>query len=88
MNVEESWKEEDSLTLEQRRARYRSSKYYTLSDVPTWQEYGIANVSNEEKSEHAVNENLNNKISLWQGDITTLEIDAGIYFKYINKNTK
>ncbi|XP_043256660.1 macro domain-containing protein CT2219-like isoform X2 [Colletes gigas] len=60
-------------------------KYYkggvtTLDRVPTWAEYWRKNKTNIglltlEKVE-PVDEEIANKVSMWQGDITSLEIDA------------
>lgn len=56
----------------------------SLSDILTWPEYYAKNKdridekysSEGERSKTEINENLNNKVCIWQGDITCLEIDA------------
>ncbi|KAG6797339.1 hypothetical protein HZU73_07409 [Apis mellifera caucasica] len=60
-------------------------KYYkgiinTIDEIPTWFQYWNKNKTNInmidlEKIEK-INEEMANKISIWQGDITSLEIDA------------
>ncbi|BES89199.1 A1pp [Nesidiocoris tenuis] len=59
------------------------------SEVPTWESYYVANAQRlssmlsqlrengkDQNLEHAPNKDLANKVSLWRGDITKLEIDA------------
>ncbi|CAC5405044.1 MACROD [Mytilus coruscus] len=78
------------MPLEEKRNIYKCrNKYNTLEDVQTWEEYysenkdkllkKIAKKSNLGKSHgerREVRPDLNKKVSLWRGDITTLEIDA------------
>ena len=48
----------------------------TLEEIPTWAEQSKKVSSGERKSNIQPNCEINSKISLWQGDITTLEIGA------------
>lgn len=76
------------MSLEEKRQQYRGGKYTELSSVPTWVEYFVKNRSRLISQMHTdfsisvpvekeeVDSALNDKVSLWQGDITTLEIDA------------
>lgn len=68
-----------SMPLEEKRKYYKGN-YVTLDDIPTWVEYWKTNQGNIgaltlEKVEK-VDEQIAKKVSLWQGDITLLEIDA------------
>ena len=64
------------MSVEEKRRWYKCSKNYTvLSAIPTWTELATQTEANV-KSDHAVREDLNRKISTFQGDITSLEIDA------------
>ncbi|XP_071162113.1 ADP-ribose glycohydrolase MACROD2-like [Mytilus edulis] len=78
------------MPLEEKRQIYKCrNKYNTLEEVQTWEEYysenkvkllkKVAKKSNLGKSHgerREVRPDLNKKVSLWRGDITTLEIDA------------
>ncbi|XP_073247803.1 uncharacterized protein [Porites lutea] len=82
------WSKFDDLPLEEKRQLYRcGTNFVTLKDIPSWTEYRKDNLyaiygrkaqsgKTPEKPSFAVNELLNEKVSLWQGDITSLEIDA------------
>ena len=51
----------------------------TLDKIPTWTEFWKNNKSNIETTTEnieTVDSELANKVSLWQGDITSLEVDA------------
>ncbi|KAL0114376.1 hypothetical protein PUN28_011562 [Cardiocondyla obscurior] len=67
-----------SMSSEEKRNFYKG-KVTTLDQTPTWLEYWNKNNSNitrtVEKVEE-VDEALAKKVSMWQGDITSLEIDA------------
>lgn len=68
-----------AMPVEEKR-RYYKSKVVTLDKIPTWLEYWTKNrdiISNatHEKVE-IVDNDLTRKISIWEGDITSLEIDA------------
>lgn len=66
------------MPAEEKRSFYKGS-VTTLEQIPTWPEYWDKNKSSIartlEKSEE-VDEQLARKVSMWQGDITSLEIDA------------
>ncbi|CAH1792039.1 unnamed protein product [Owenia fusiformis] len=67
------------MPIEEKRKHYRCREHYkVLKDVPTWNEYFHKNITEKTnkgpKSE--VSSALNDKVSIWQGDITQLEIDC------------
>ncbi|XP_064604037.1 ADP-ribose glycohydrolase MACROD2-like [Liolophura sinensis] len=71
------------MSKEEKRKLYKcGSKYTSHEDIPTWPEYFMANQEKhrisvrKHNSSIKVNPKLNSKVSLWQGDITRLEIDA------------
>ncbi|BFZ11609.1 hypothetical protein BsWGS_14648 [Bradybaena similaris] len=66
-----------SMDLQSKRKLYRGS-YVTLGDIKTWPDYFNEDLKQKSTAEKEVevNNDLNQKISLFQGDITTLEIDA------------
>lgn len=74
------------MPLDEKRELYRCGKdFVTLESILPWSEYLRENVhtifrkkrdKKTEKPSFEVNEGLNEKISLWRGDITTLEIDG------------
>lgn len=79
------WSKFDDFPLDEKRKLYRCGKdYVTLKNIPTWSEYLQENSyaiykrkgKTKEKPLFDVNETLNEKVSLWQGDITSLEVDA------------
>lgn len=65
-------------SVEEKRKLYRCGiNYVTLSDIPTWTEYFEENgMKANQKSSAVPNELLNSKVSIFTGDITTLEIDV------------
>ncbi|KAM9741518.1 ADP-ribose glycohydrolase MACROD1 isoform 2-T2 [Menidia menidia] len=70
------WKETKelliSLPVNERRAYYRTSGSVPLDDIPAW----TSTAGGSEPSRYQRNEKLDQKISLYSGDITKLEIDA------------
>ena len=67
--------------LQLKRAHYACGESYVeLKDIPTWSEWLKQNASQVDfglfPPKVKPNVALNNIVSLWQGDITTLEIDA------------
>ncbi|KAL6266820.1 hypothetical protein P5V15_003650 [Pogonomyrmex californicus] len=63
---------------EEKRSFYKGD-VTTLDQIPTWPEYWNKNKSNITKTVEKiekVDEVLAKKVSIWQGDITSLEIDA------------
>ncbi|KAM8809330.1 ADP-ribose glycohydrolase MACROD2 [Eudromia elegans] len=76
------WREEKErllkMTLEERRKEY-SRQYVPLKDIPTWMEdIKSKNESDDEntKEEAQGKRSLSEKVSLYRGDITLLEVDA------------
>eukprot|EP01098_Paradermamoeba_levis_P010617 TRINITY_DN446_c0_g1_i4.p1 TRINITY_DN446_c0_g1~~TRINITY_DN446_c0_g1_i4.p1 ORF type:complete len:350 (-),score=55.68 TRINITY_DN446_c0_g1_i4:149-1075(-) len=72
------WAREEALTLEERRARY-SKKFVTLDDIPTWSQYFQTNLKNVPPGVaplYPPDEDLNNRVSIYWGNIVTLELDA------------
>nr|QSG73582.1 ADP-ribose glycohydrolase MACROD2 [Alvinella pompejana] len=65
------------MPISEKRKIYKT-QYVTLDSVPTWPEYYKKNLeaSKVKPSKEPVDEALNSKVSLWCGDITTLEIDC------------
>ncbi|XP_062851026.1 ADP-ribose glycohydrolase MACROD2 isoform X2 [Trichomycterus rosablanca] len=62
-----------SLTLEERRKEF--DHYLTLDKIQTWKEHTTGtDKGSEGKKEHPVS--LSDKVSLYKGDITELEVDA------------
>jgi len=67
----------DSLSLEEKRKMYAcGNKYVQLNSIPTWKKSEISEHNSQQSSSYEINSVLNDKISLFRGDITTLEIDA------------
>ncbi|CAN9515060.1 unnamed protein product [Ophioblennius macclurei] len=71
-----AWKEVKdylmSLSLEERRPLYRTSGYVPLDDIPVW----TPAAGGAESKNYPRNEKLDNKISVYSGDITKLEVGA------------
>ncbi|XP_013919346.1 PREDICTED: O-acetyl-ADP-ribose deacetylase MACROD2 [Thamnophis sirtalis] len=66
------------MTLEERRKEYVRD-YVPLKDIPTWKEEMKSQAqSDEENTNEAflLQKSLSEKVSLYRGDITVLEIDA------------
>lgn len=76
-SAEGDWKETKdfllSLSVKDRRQYYRTPSSVPLDDVKAWTPTAAAG---SEKSRYPRNEKLDQKISLYSGDITQLEIDA------------
>ncbi|XP_041653482.1 ADP-ribose glycohydrolase MACROD1 isoform X3 [Cheilinus undulatus] len=75
-SAEGEWKETKefllSLAVKDRRQYYRTSSSVPLEDIPLW----TPAAGGTGKPVHQRNEKLDQKISLYSGDITKLEIDA------------
>uniref|UniRef100_A0A8V0Z762 Macro domain-containing protein n=1 Tax=Gallus gallus TaxID=9031 RepID=A0A8V0Z762_CHICK len=76
------WREEKErllkMTLEERRKEYLR-EYVALKDIPTWmEEMRSKNESDGENAKEDVQgkRSLSEKVSLYRGDITLLEVDA------------
>ena len=67
------------MPLEEKRRQYKcGNKYKTLTDIKTWNQYSRANkiVNKFSASDFVFNREFNEKVSIFVGDITALEIDA------------
>ncbi|XP_035017816.1 ADP-ribose glycohydrolase MACROD1 isoform X1 [Hippoglossus stenolepis] len=75
-SAEGDWKETKdvllSLSVKDRRKHYRTSNFVPLDDIPVW----TPTAGGSEPSRYQRNEKFDQKISLYSGDITKLEIDA------------
>ncbi|XP_019121803.1 ADP-ribose glycohydrolase MACROD2 isoform X3 [Larimichthys crocea] len=73
------WKTEKDrllrLDLEVRRTEYRRQDFISLDKIPTWREENRSN-DEEEGKEQTGGGGLTDKVSLYKGDITVLEVDA------------
>ncbi|KAF8763474.1 ADP-ribose glycohydrolase MACROD1 like protein [Argiope bruennichi] len=68
-----------NMNLTEKRKEYCcKSSYVTVNDIPTWNEYSryIKTTQPYEASEYMKDESLNDKVSIFVGDITVLEVDA------------
>lgn len=66
------------MPLEEKRTYYKSG-VTTVDQIPAWPEYWEKNKSSIPKTlekTEKVEEVIAKKVSIWQGDITSLEIDA------------
>lgn len=66
------------MSPEEKKTFYKA-KVTILDQIPTWSEYWDKNKSNITKTVEKIekiDEALAKKVSMWQGDITSLEIDA------------
>ncbi|XP_060614419.2 ADP-ribose glycohydrolase MACROD1 isoform X1 [Anolis sagrei] len=75
------WKEAKSflkgLNNKQRREQYFTKDFIKLKQIPSWKEMAkSAKVKQPEESLYPKDNHLNEKISLFRGDITKLEVDA------------
>ncbi|XP_048586128.1 ADP-ribose glycohydrolase MACROD1 isoform X2 [Nematostella vectensis] len=80
------WREYSRKPLDEKRKRYKCGDHYVmLKDVLPWSKYHQENLyyfksriekGKEISKKHTVDIKLNDKVSLWTGDITALEIDA------------
>lgn len=67
------------MSLEEKRNHYQINAT-TLDQIMSWKDYWIKNKASISKTSvenpEKVDEALASKVSMWQGDITSLEIDA------------
>lgn len=74
------WKTEKERLLrldwEERRKDYRRQDFIPLDKIPTWREENIKANDKEEGKELTGGGGLSDKVSLYKGDITVLEVDA------------
>ncbi|XP_075043799.1 ADP-ribose glycohydrolase MACROD1 isoform X2 [Mixophyes fleayi] len=76
-----SWKEAKNylkgLNSKQRREHYAVKDYIKLKDIPTWKDTAKKTRAKQpEEVKFPKNKDLNEKISVFRGDITKLEVDA------------
>ncbi|CAG6017590.1 unnamed protein product [Menidia menidia] len=73
------WKTEKerllNLDWEEKRKEYRRQDYIPLERIPTWRE---ENIQSDKEEEKALTDGgkVSDKVSLYKGDITILEVDA------------
>lgn len=72
-----------SMSLEEKRKQYKNPNYKTLQDLPTWKEYAGRTALAPKipplqgcEIDASLNALLAEKITVFQGDITTLEVDC------------
>lgn len=70
----ENWIEPES--LEEKRKLYKCKKYFPLNDIPLWTDSSKKLKLKKVTPKYKPNTKINSKISIFQGDISTLEIDA------------
>uniref|UniRef100_A0A8C7FG37 Uncharacterized protein n=1 Tax=Oncorhynchus kisutch TaxID=8019 RepID=A0A8C7FG37_ONCKI len=75
----QGWQVEKSLTvlnmsLEERRKEYRRSEYVPLDQINTWKQ--SQSTEGERYTQRPWKDLLRDKVSLYKGDITILEVDA------------
>ncbi|KAH3847960.1 hypothetical protein DPMN_090296 [Dreissena polymorpha] len=80
MTIQEIKEKYLNMPLDEKRTKYKCKKYVTVNEIKPWQEHGLAVIekypAKDVAPKYEVDDELNKKISLWTGDITTLEIDA------------
>ncbi|XP_027862273.1 ADP-ribose glycohydrolase MACROD2 isoform X1 [Xiphophorus couchianus] len=73
------WKTEKERLLqldrEERRKEYRKG-FTQLDDIPTWREENRSRTKEDDEKELTAGGGLGDKVSLYKGDITVLEVDA------------
>ena len=64
------------MSLDDKRKIYKcGGNYIKLDDIPSWK-HAYTGKKNVVETDYKIDENLNDKVSTFVGDITTLEIDA------------
>lgn len=77
MEFEEDKNKYLKMNLKEKRATYHcTTSFVTLENIPTWTDYSAKVKKVQSSSELKKDEGLNNKVSIFVGDITALEIDA------------
>ncbi|XP_006771695.1 PREDICTED: O-acetyl-ADP-ribose deacetylase MACROD1 isoform X1 [Myotis davidii] len=80
LNTSTDWKEAKSflkgLSDKQREEHYFCQDFIRLKKVPTWKETAKGLTVKVEEPKYKKDKHLNEKISLFRGDITKLEVDA------------
>uniref|UniRef100_A0A8P0THB4 Mono-ADP ribosylhydrolase 1 n=1 Tax=Canis lupus familiaris TaxID=9615 RepID=A0A8P0THB4_CANLF len=80
LSTSTDWKEAKSflkgLTDKQREEHYFCRDFIRLKKIPTWKEMAKGVTAKVEEPKYKKDKQLNEKISLFRGDITKLEVDA------------
>ncbi|XP_035885529.1 ADP-ribose glycohydrolase MACROD1 isoform X2 [Phyllostomus discolor] len=80
LNTSTDWKEAKSflkgLSDKQREEHYFCQDFIRLKKVPTWKDTAKGSAAKVEEPKYKKDKHLNEKISLFRGDITKLEVDA------------
>ncbi|KAM8929524.1 LOW QUALITY PROTEIN: ADP-ribose glycohydrolase MACROD1 [Lycaon pictus] len=80
LSTSTDWKEAKSflkgLTDKQREEHYFCRDFIRLKKIPTWKEMAKGATAKVEEPKYKKDKQLNEKISLFRGDITKLEVDA------------
>ncbi|RXM95483.1 O-acetyl-ADP-ribose deacetylase MACROD2 [Acipenser ruthenus] len=64
-----------ALGLEERRKEY-GERYVPLEEIPTWKQQEKSKYKDDVEDSSVQTPSLSDKVSLYKGDITVLEIDA------------
>ncbi|GFU01334.1 ADP-ribose glycohydrolase MACROD1 [Nephila pilipes] len=77
MEFEEAKNKYLNMALKEKRTSYHcTTSFVTLEKIPTWTEYSTKVKKIQSSSEFKKDDRLNNKVSIFVGDITALEIDV------------
>jgi len=76
LSPKEMWDAEEALSEEERRARYKVDKIISAGDLPSWSSLVHQHSFPSQETPKEIDEKLNSKVSLWRGNIVSLEIDA------------
>nr|XP_020824072.1 O-acetyl-ADP-ribose deacetylase MACROD1 isoform X1 [Phascolarctos cinereus] len=80
LSTSTDWKEAKaflkSLSDKQREEHYFCRDFVKLKKIPTWKDMAKGATTKEEEPQYKKDKALNEKISLFRGDITKLEVDA------------
>lgn len=89
-----NWQQEKekllTIDINEKRTYYKSKKYFGLNDVPTWKQYALDKKLAEpipiltgNTIDQSKNGILADKISMFKGDITTLEVSYSFLKKMV-----
>ncbi|XP_066216074.1 ADP-ribose glycohydrolase MACROD1 isoform X5 [Saccopteryx leptura] len=88
LNTSTDWKEAKSflkgLSDKQREEHYFCQDFIRLKKIPTWKETAKGLTVKVEEPKYKKDKHLNEKISLFRGDITKLEVDAIVNAGYMS----
>ncbi|XP_022091316.1 O-acetyl-ADP-ribose deacetylase MACROD2-like isoform X2 [Acanthaster planci] len=65
-----------SLEEKAKEARWKLSTVTSVEDIPTWPDYATQNELERQPAKKSKGLGLGSKVSIWQGDITKLDVDA------------